>query len=69
MDNIKHQKHAKLIRRNNDNFAPNEIAILGSNCSNIAEFCSKNEQKTLKKTSKIAYLDASHSDDYSSNQS
>ena len=59
MDNIKHYKHAKLERRNTDNFATNEIAILGSKCSIIADFAQKMGKK-LRKRAKIAYLDASH---------
>jgi molybdopterin-guanine dinucleotide biosynthesis protein A len=61
METFKHQKHTKLSRRENDNFAPNEIAILGSKCSIIADFVQKIGKK-LQKTSKIAYLDASHND-------
>ena len=33
----KHQKHTKLKLRDNDNFAPNEIAIVGTKCSVIAD--------------------------------
>ncbi len=55
----KHQKHTKLIRRENDIFAPNEIAILGSKCSIIADFVQK-MSKNLQKRAKIAYFDASH---------
>lgn len=61
METKKHQKHTKLLRRENDNFAPNEIAILGSKCSIISNFV-QNISKKLHKTSKIAYLDASHTD-------
>ncbi len=61
MDNIKHHKHAKLERRTNDNYAPNEIAVLGSKCSIIADFVQKMSKK-LQKSAKIGYLDASHSD-------
>ena len=61
METKNHQKHTKLTRRENDNFAPNEIAILGSKCSIIADFVQKVSKK-LHKTSKIAYLDASHND-------
>lgn len=60
METKKHQKHTKLSRRENDNFAPNEIAILGSKCSNIDDFVQKIGKK-LQKTTKMAYLDASHS--------
>ena len=61
MEAKKHQKHIKLIRRENDNFASNEIAILGSKCSIIADLVQKIGKK-LQKTSKIAYFDASHND-------
>jgi len=33
----KHQKHTNLVRRENGNFAPNEIAILGAKCSIISD--------------------------------
>ena len=56
-----HQKHTKLTLRENDNFAPNEIAVLGTKCSIIANFVQK-IAKNLQKKAKIAYLDASHSD-------
>lgn len=62
METKKHQKHTKLIRRNNDNFAPNEISILGVKCSIIADFVQIMDKK-LQKSSKIAYLDASHADE------
>ena len=55
----KHQKHTKLARRDNGNYAPNEIAILGTKCSVIADFVQKMSIK-LQKTAKIGYLDASH---------
>jgi molybdopterin-guanine dinucleotide biosynthesis protein A len=58
----KHQKHTKLKRRKSENFAFNEIAILGSKCSIISNFVQKMSKK-LQKTSKIAYFDASHSDE------
>ena len=61
MEAKKHQKHTKLIRRENDNFASNEIALLGSKCSVIADLVQK-IGKNLQKTSKIAYFDASHKD-------
>ena len=55
----KHQKHSNLIKRNNGNFAPNEIAILGTKCSNIAQIVQNSTQK-LQKKYKIGYFDASH---------
>ena len=58
----KHQKHTKLALKENDNFAPNEIAILGTKCSKIFNFVQKMSKK-LQKTAKIAYFDASHNDE------
>jgi molybdopterin-guanine dinucleotide biosynthesis protein A len=55
----KHQKHTNISKRHNGNFAPNEIAILGSKCSNIANLVQKTSEK-LQKRYKIAYFDASH---------
>jgi len=57
----KHQKHAKLKLRDNDNFAPNEISIVGTNCSNISNLVSKVSERLSKY--KLAYFDASHSKD------
>jgi len=57
----KHQKHAKLKRRESEKFTFNEIAILGSKCSIISGFVQKISEK-LQKQAKIAYFDASHSD-------
>lgn len=61
----KHQKHTNLTRRNNDNFAPNEIAILGTNCNTISNLVSKVSQKLSKY--KLAYFDASHAKDVEAN--
>lgn len=55
----KHRKHAKLKLRNNGNYAPNEISILGVKCSIIADLVEKIAKKVQNKT-KTAYLDASH---------
>jgi molybdenum cofactor guanylyltransferase len=57
----KHQKHAKLKLRDNDNFAPNEIAIVGTKCNVISELVS-NITVNLENY-KVAYFDASHSKD------
>jgi hypothetical protein len=57
----KHQKHAKLTLRDNDNFAPNEIAIVGTKCNVISKLVS-NISVNLDNY-KIAYFDASHSKD------
>ncbi|AOW20874.1 molybdenum cofactor guanylyltransferase [Urechidicola croceus] len=58
----KHRKHTKLTRRNNGNYANNEIAILGVKCSIITDLVQKTAKK-LQKTVKIAYLDASHNNE------
>lgn len=55
---MNHRKHTKLTRRNNGNYASNEILILGVKCSVIANLVEKIAKK-LQKTAKIAYLDAS----------
>lgn len=54
----KHKKHTNLERRNNDNFAPNEISILGTNCGNISDLVHQVSEKLSKY--KLAYFDASH---------
>ena len=64
METKKHQKHANIVRRNNDIFAPNEIAILGVKCSIITNFVEKMAKK-LQKKAKIGYLDASHAEEIS----
>jgi molybdopterin-guanine dinucleotide biosynthesis protein A len=55
----KHQKHTNLEKRNNDNFAPNEISFLGTNCGTISELLSEISQRLT--GYKLAYFDASHS--------
>ena len=57
----KHQKHAKLKLRENDNFAPNEIALVGTNCTNVSNLVLKVSEKLSRY--KLAYFDASHSKD------
>ena len=61
----KHRKHTNLERRFNDNFAPNEISILGTNCGNISDLVSKVSQKL--NNYKLAYFDASHAKDVEEN--
>jgi molybdopterin-guanine dinucleotide biosynthesis protein A len=61
-----HKKHTNLERRNNDNFAPNEISILGSNCNTISNLVSKVSQKLS--SYKLAYFDASHAKDVEENR-
>ncbi|MCF6181907.1 NTP transferase domain-containing protein [Lutibacter sp.] len=57
----KHQKHAKLGLRNNNNFAPNEIAIVGTKCNEVSKLVQQVSEKLT--NYKLAYFDASHSKD------
>ena len=56
----KHRKHAKLKLRDNDNFSPNEIAILGTTCNVISDLVSKVSENLS--VFRLAYMDASHSE-------
>ena len=58
----KHQKHTKLTRRNNGIYANNEISFLGVKCSIISDLVQK-IANNVQKTTKTAYLDASHNDE------
>ncbi|WP_435416463.1 NTP transferase domain-containing protein [Polaribacter aestuariivivens] len=62
----KHKKHTNLERRNNDNFAPNEIAILGTNCGVVSDLVHKVSEKLS--NYKLAYFDASHAKDVQENK-
>lgn len=55
----KHEKHAKLSRRNFGQLAPFEIAILGTKCSIIKELVREISIK-INDRYKVAYADASH---------
>ncbi|WP_445748693.1 molybdenum cofactor guanylyltransferase [Polaribacter sp.] len=57
----KHQKHTHLSRRNNDIFAPNEMAILGTKCDVISNLVHQISAKLAH--FKLAYFDASHAKD------
>lgn len=61
----KHRKHTNLERRNNDHFAPNEIAILGTNCGTISDLVHQVSNKLS--NYKLAYFDASHAKDIQKN--
>jgi molybdopterin-guanine dinucleotide biosynthesis protein A len=61
-----HKKHTNLVRRDNDNFAPNEIAILGTNCGIISDLVHKVSQRLS--NYKLAYFDASHAKDVDENK-
>lgn len=54
-----HRKHAKLKLRGNDNFAPNEIAILGAKCSIISDLVYSVSSELTNYN--LSYFDASHS--------
>lgn len=60
-----HQKHTNLQRRNNGNFAPNEVAFVGTKCGVILNLV----QQIAKKLPnyKLAYFDASHEKEVSKN--
>tara|TARA_R110001583_G_scaffold61034_2_gene180888 strand:+ start:27957 stop:29069 length:1113 start_codon:yes stop_codon:yes gene_type:complete len=60
----KHQKHVKLKLRDNDNYAPNEISIVGTSCGEISKLVS--QVSTQLSNYKLAYFDASHSKDVES---
>jgi len=62
----KHKKHTNLERRDNDNFAPNEIAILGTNCGIISNLVHAISEKLS--NYKLAYFDASHAKDVAQNR-
>ncbi|QTE24117.1 NTP transferase domain-containing protein [Polaribacter cellanae] len=62
----KHKKHTNLERRDNDNFAPNEIAILGTNCGIISDLVHKVSEKLS--NYKLAYFDASHAKNVQENK-
>jgi len=62
----KHQKHTNLEKRDNDNFAPNEIAILGTNCTIISDLVHTISQRLF--NYKLGYFDASHEKNFKENR-
>ncbi|KGL62012.1 NTP transferase domain-containing protein [Polaribacter sp. Hel1_85] len=62
----KHKKHTNLERRDTDNFAPNEIAFLGTNCGVISDLVHTISEKLS--NYKLAYFDASHAKDVAKNK-
>jgi hypothetical protein len=62
----KHKKHTNLERRDNDTFASNEIAVLGSNCGVISDLVYKVSDRLS--NYKLAYFDASHAKDVAINK-
>jgi len=61
----KHKKHTTLTRKFNDNYAPNEVAILGAKCSIIADLVYQVSDSLSNYN--LAYFDASHAKDVSEN--
>ena len=61
----KHQKHSNLTKRNNDTFAPNEIALLGTKCTVISNLVT--QIATQLSNYKLAYFDASHAQNVTEN--
>ncbi|RLK03037.1 molybdopterin-guanine dinucleotide biosynthesis protein A [Tenacibaculum discolor] len=61
----KHTKHTSLEKKYNDNFAPNEVAILGTKCGVIADLV-HNVSKRLSNYN-LGYFDASHAKDVEQN--
>jgi molybdopterin-guanine dinucleotide biosynthesis protein A len=61
-----YQKHTNLTRKDNGNFAPNEIAILGAKCGVIADLVNQVSKKLS--NYKLAYFDASHEKGVEKNQ-
>ena len=60
-----HQKHANITKKFNDNFATNEVAVLGTKCGVIAELVNKISTKLSNYN--LAYFDASHAKDLDKN--
>ncbi|QXP73065.1 NTP transferase domain-containing protein [Tenacibaculum sp. HL-MS23] len=61
----KHQKHANITKKFNDNFATNEVAILGTKCGVIADLVTKVSTKLSNYN--LGYFDASHAKDLDKN--
>lgn len=61
----KHSKHTKLTKKQNDNFAPNEVAILGTKCGIIADLVTEVSNKLSHYN--LGYFDASHAKDVPQN--
>jgi len=62
----KHQKHTNLTRRQNGNFAPNEISILGTKCGIISDLVNQVSLKLSQHN--LAYFDASHAKEVEGNK-
>lgn len=62
----KHQKHANITKKHTDNFATNEVAILGTKCTIIADLVYQVSNKLFHYN--LAYFDASHVKDVVKNK-
>ncbi len=60
-----HQKHANITRKHNDNYAANEVAILGTKCGVIEDLIQKVSSKLSNYN--LGYFDASHAKDVDQN--
>ncbi|MCD8444581.1 molybdenum cofactor guanylyltransferase, partial [Tenacibaculum finnmarkense genomovar ulcerans] len=60
-----HQKHAKITKKQNDTYATNEVAILGTNCGIIADLV-KDVSLNLSNYN-LGYFDASHAKNVAKN--
>ncbi len=60
-----HQKHANITRKYNDNYATNEVAILGTKCDVIEDLVRKVSLNLSNYN--LAYFDASHAKDVGKN--
>ncbi|WP_281614717.1 NTP transferase domain-containing protein [Flammeovirga sp. SubArs3] len=58
---MKHQKHAKMNRRTMGNFAPNEVAIMGTTCGDIKSFVGELTHRLSRRNP--AFLDMDHKSD------
>ncbi|CAL2074881.1 putative molybdenum cofactor guanylyltransferase [Tenacibaculum dicentrarchi] len=61
----KHQKHAKITKKQNDTYATNEVAILGTNCGIIADLVKDVSAKLSDYN--LGYFDASHAKNIAKN--
>ncbi|WGH74490.1 NTP transferase domain-containing protein [Tenacibaculum tangerinum] len=61
----KHTKHTNLVKKHTDNFAPNEVAILGTKCGVIADLVNDVSKKLSQYN--LGYFDASHAKDLQQN--
>ncbi|MBA6156796.1 NTP transferase domain-containing protein [Tenacibaculum sp. S7007] len=60
-----HQKHTNITKKHNDNFAVNEVAILGAKCGIIEDLIKEVSSKLSNYN--LGYFDASHAKDIDKN--